>query len=212
MIQALYFFAAELYWKAFNFSQPISENIMRAKVQWYHEQFTKILASFDLDALAKASELVGQAYAADKQIFTAGNGGSAALAVHLAADFGKNVAGPNDKYPRILSLCCNSSTLTALGNDCGYENVFSLQLRNLMNPGDLVILISSSGNSPNIIEAAKYAKAGGATVLGLSGFSGGKLKELADVSLHVPCDVYELVEDAHSFFCHTIVCACKRPR
>jgi len=185
---------------------------MLAKIKTYHAEFTKLLAAFDLDTLAKASELVAKHYADDKQIFTAGNGGSAALAVHLAADFGKNVAGPNDKHPRILSLCCNSSTLTALGNDCGYENTFSYQLRNLMNPGDLVVLISSSGNSPNIVEAATFAKAGGATVLGLSGFSGGKLKELADVRLHVDCDVYELVEDAHSFFCHAIVTACKRPR
>ena len=183
---------------------------MLDKIKTYHENFAKLLSTFDLDALAEASEFVARHYAADTQIFTAGNGGSAALAVHLAADFGKNVAGPNDKFPRILSLCCNSSTLTAIGNDCGYENTFSFQLRNLMNSGDLVVLISSSGNSPNIIEAAKFAKAGGATVIGLSGFSGGKLKELSDVSLHVPCDVYELVEDAHSFFCHAIVTACKR--
>jgi len=79
-----------------------------------------------------------------------------------------------------------------------------------MNSGDLVVLISASGNSPNVIEAAKFAKTGGATVIGLTGFSGGKLKELADVCLHAPSNVYELVEDAHSFFCHAIVTACKR--
>ena len=180
------------------------------KIKSYHSDFAKILAAFDLEALSKAAELVASHYAADKQIFTAGNGGSAALAIHFAADFGKNVASPNDKQPRILSLCCNSAAITAIGNDCGYDKAFSFQLRNLMNPGDLVILISSSGNSPNIIEAAQYAKAGGATILGITGFSGGKLKELADVSLHVSCNVYELVEDAHSFFCHAIVTACKR--
>ena len=183
---------------------------MLDKIHSYHTDFAKLLAAFDLEALSGAAELVANYYAADKQIFTAGNGGSAALAIHLAADFGKNVAGPGDKHPRILSLCCNSATLTALGNDCGYENTFSFQLRNLMNAGDLVVLISSSGNSPNIVEAAKYAKTGGAAVLGLTGFTGGKLKEIADVSLHVPCHVYELVEDAHSFFCHAIVTACKR--
>ena len=183
---------------------------MLNKIKFYYTNFTKICANFDLESLSKAAELVSSYYAADKQIFTAGNGGSAALAIHLAADFGKNVAGPNDKHPRILSLCCNSAAITAIGNDCGYENTFCFQLRNLMNSGDLVVLISSSGNSPNIVEAAKFAKSGGATVLGLTGFSGGKLKQLADVSLHVPCDVYELVEDAHSFFCHAIVTACKR--
>jgi D-sedoheptulose 7-phosphate isomerase len=180
------------------------------RIQSYHADFAKVCAAFDLEALNKAAKLLSDHYAADKQIFTAGNGGSAALAIHLAADFGKNVAGSSGKHPRILSLCCNSAAITAIGNDCGYENTFSFQLRNLLNPGDLVILISSSGNSPNIVEAAKFAKSGGATVLGLTGFSGGKLKELADVSLHVPCNVYELVEDAHSFFCHALVTACKR--
>ena len=183
---------------------------MLDKIKSYHADFAKIFADFDLVALSTAAELVAGRYAAGKQIFTAGNGGSAALAIHLAADFGKNVAGLNDKHPRILSLCCNSAAITAVGNDCGYENTFSFQLRNLMNSGDLVILISASGNSPNIVEAAKFAKADGAAVLGLTGFSGGKLKELADVCLHVPCNVYELVEDAHSFFCHAIVTACKR--
>ena len=180
------------------------------KIKSYHADFARLLNDFDLDALAKASEIVAEHYAADKQIFTAGNGGSAATAIHFAADFGKNVAGSNDKHPRILSLCCNAATLTAIGNDCGYENTFCFQLRNLMNSGDLVVLISASGNSPNVIEAAKFAKTGGATVIGLTGFSGGKLKELADVCLHAPSNVYELVEDAHSFFCHAIVTACKR--
>ena len=183
---------------------------MRNKIESYHKDFATIFANFDLDALSRAAELVANGYAADKQIFTAGNGGSAAVAVHFAADFGKNVAGPNDKQPRILSLCCNSATITALANDCGYENIFCFQLRSLLNPGDLVVLVSSSGNSPNVVEAAKFAKSGGATVIGMTGFSGGKLKELADICLHVPCDVYELVEDAHSFFCHAIVTACKR--
>ena len=183
---------------------------MHTKIQSYHAGFAKILTDIDLDALSEAARLVADCYAADKQIFTAGNGGSAALAMHLAADFGKNVAGLNDKHPRILSLCCNSAAITALANDCGYENIFSYQLRSVLNPGDLVILVSSSGNSPNVFEAAKLAKSSGATVIGMTGFNGGKLKELADVSLHVPCDVYELVEDAHSFFCHAIVTACKR--
>ena len=183
---------------------------MLNKIQSYHAGFAKIFADFDLETLSTAAQLVADCYAADKQIFTAGNGGSAAVAIHFAADFGKNVAGQNDKHPRILSLCCNPAAITALANDCGYENVFSFQLRSLLNPGDLVVLVSSSGNSPNVVEAATFAKANGATVLGMTGFSGGKLKELADVCLHVPCDVYELVEDAHSLFSHAIVTACKR--
>ena len=180
------------------------------KISEYYEMFSKQIAEVDQAALAQAVELVAKTYAADKQIFTAGNGGSAALAVHLAADFGKNVAGPNDKPPRILTLCGNVSTITALGNDCGYETIFEGQLRNLMNPGDLVILISSSGNSPNVIKAAEFAKVNGASVLGLTGFDGGKLKGLSDVSLHVPARCYEIVEDVHSFFTHVLVYANKK--
>jgi len=180
------------------------------KIREYHELFSQLISEIDLAALAKAVELVGKTYAADKQIFTAGNGGSAAVAVHLAADFGKNVAGPDDKPPRILTLCGNVSTITALGNDCGYETVFEGQLRNLMNSGDLVILISASGNSPNVVKAAQYARANEASVLGLTGFDGGKLKELSDVNLHVPSRCYEVVEDVHSFFTHVLVYANKK--
>lgn len=180
------------------------------KVREYHELFSQFISEVDQNQLQKAVELVNRAYTEDRQIFTAGNGGSAALAVHLAADFGKNVAGPNDKPPRILTLCGNVSTITALGNDCGYDRIFDGQLANLLNPGDLVVLISSSGNSPNVIRAAEFTKKTGATVLGLTGFDGGKLKELSDVSLHVPCNIYEIVEDVHSFFTHVLVYANKR--
>ena len=180
------------------------------KIREYHELFSRLISEIDQAALSKAVELVGQTYAADKQIFTAGNGGSAAVAVHLAADFGKNVAGPNDKPPRILTLCANVSTITALGNDCGYETVFEGQLRNLMNPGDLVILISASGNSPNVVQAARHARENGAAVLGFTGFDGGKLKELSDVNLHAPSRCYEVVEDVHSFFAHALVYASKK--
>jgi len=179
------------------------------RVKEYHGLFTQLLANVDQGKLAEACEVVQKAYKSDQQIFTAGNGGSAAIAVHFAADFGKNVAGPDDKPPRIMTLCGNVSTITALGNDCGYERVFEGQLRNLMNPGDLVILVSSSGNSPNVILAAEYARSHGATVLGMTGFSGGKLRELSDVRLHVSSNVYELVEDLHSFFSHTLVHAVK---
>jgi len=179
------------------------------KIREYHELFRQQIAEIDLTALSNAVELVRKTYAADQQIFTAGNGGSAAVAVHLAAGFGKNVAGPNDKPPRILTLCANVSTITALGNDCGYETVFEGQLRNLMNPGDLVLLISASGNSPNVIQAARYAQDHGASVLGLTGFDGGKLRELSNVNLHVPSRCYEIVEDVHSFFTHVLVYANK---
>ena len=175
----------------------------------YKTMLAAALAGFDFSQLESAVQLVRETYHADRQIFTIGNGGSAAVAVHLAADFGKNIALPGEKYPRIMTLCANSSALTALGNDCGYDETFSGQLRNFLNPGDLLIAISSSGNSPNIIKGVEYAQAGGGKVIGMSGFNGGRLKELADISLHVPANVYEVVEDMHSIFCHAIIHAMK---
>ncbi|MGL6197279.1 MAG: D-sedoheptulose-7-phosphate isomerase [Thermoguttaceae bacterium] len=185
-------------------------SIFEERIKQYNNWLNEILPQCDQSALVAAAELVRKTYDADKQIFTAGNGGSAAVAVHFAADFGKNVAAPGEKLPRILTLCGNVSTITALGNDCGYDQVFTGQLRNLMNAGDLVILISASGNSPNVVSAAEYARQNGAKVLGLTGFDGGKLRSLSDVNLHVPSKVYELVEDVHSFFTHSIVHALKK--
>ena len=175
----------------------------------YKNMLISAVAGFDFGQLETAVQLVSETYRADRQIFTIGNGGSAAVAVHLAADFGKNIARPGEKHPRIMTLCANSSALTALGNDCGYDETFSGQLRNFLNPGDLVIAISSSGNSPNIVKGVEFAQAGGGKVIGMSGFDGGKLKQLADISLHVPIKVYEVVEDVHSIFCHAIIHAMK---
>ena len=183
------------------------------RIEEYYGMFNELMKQVDTAALTQAAEAISEAYRQDKQIFTAGNGGSAAIAVHFAADFGKNVAPKNDpdaRQPRISSLCCNTSCLTAIGNDCGYEHVFDYQLRNFLNPGDVVVLVSSSGNSPNVVLAAQFAKAQGATVITLTGFSGGKLKPLADIALHIDSNVYELIEDVHSFFTHAIVHFCKR--
>ena len=179
------------------------------KLNEYWRLVREFMDQFDPAVLDPAVELIRSTYKADRQIFTIGNGGSAALAVHFVADFGKNVTKPGEKFPRVLSLCTNTSTLTALGNDCGYEETFAFQLRNFMNPDDLVIAISSSGNSPNIIRGVKYARENGAKVIGMSGFDGGQLKQLADISLHAGVNIYEVVEDIHSIFCHAIVHAIK---
>lgn len=179
------------------------------KLTEYKQLILAATENFDFGQIEPAVRLVRETWHADRQIFTIGNGGSAAVAVHMAADFSKNVAKPGEKFPRIMTLCANSSSLTALGNDCGYEETFSGQLRNFMNAGDLVIAISSSGNSPNIVRGVEFAQAAGGKVIGMSGFNGGKLKQLADISLHVPVDIYEVVEDMHSIFCHAIIHAIK---
>ena len=118
-------------------------------------------------------ETLYRAYRNEKQVFTAGNGGSASTASHMAADLGKNTIGPNMPRFRIVSLSENAAIVTALANDLGYESVFSEQLTNLIRAGDVLIVVSASGNSPNILRAIRYAQKQSAEVVGLLGFDGG---------------------------------------
>ena len=141
----------------------------------------------------------------NRQIFFIGNGGSAATASHFSNDIG--IGTRTKKIPfKTLSLTDNVAILTALGNDEGYEKIFTKQLELYLNPKDVVVAISASGNSPNIIDALEYAKAKGATIVGLSGFDGGKLKALSDISLHVETQKgeYGPVEDAHMVIDHLV--------
>lgn len=140
-----------------------------------------------------------------QRIFVAGNGGSAALATHYVCDLSKG-ANPdwenNHSRYRAVCLSSNSSYMTCICNDSAYDQVFKQQLINLASPNDIVILISSSGNSPNVVEAAKYAKEAGLVSISVTGFSGGKLKELCDYSAHMENQSYEICEDIHSIFGH----------
>lgn len=139
-----------------------------------------------------------------QQIFTIGNGGSAAIAEHLCCDWTKGTR--SEGYPVISSrsLTANNALYSAIANDYGYEFVFSTQLEFFAREGDLLIAISSSGNSSNIVNAALRAKALGLFLVGFTGFSGGKLKDLADVAIHVPVSNYGIVEDAHQAVVHIV--------
>lgn len=133
------------------------------------------------------------------RIFVGGNGGSSAISDHLTCDFEKGTG------LQTQSLVGRVALLTAIANDMGYEKVFSHQLELAkINRGDLIILISSSGNSPNIVAAAEYAKSIGTPIIGLSGFTGGALASLSDVSLHVDVKNYGVVEDAHQTIMHVL--------
>ncbi|MGE5549727.1 MAG: SIS domain-containing protein [Bacteroidota bacterium] len=140
-----------------------------------------------------------------KRVFLIGNGGSAATANHFACDFGKNAIKDEESKFKIISLSDNICAITAYGNDEGYENTFVQQLKNLMEPGDMLIAISASGNSPNIIKAVQYARAKNAFVIGLTGFDGGRLKALSDINLNVGTNIIEQVEDIHLIILHIIV-------
>jgi D-sedoheptulose 7-phosphate isomerase len=171
----------------------------------YLQRLQAALSALPHDRLSQLGEILYRAYRNEKQVFTLGNGGSASTASHMAADIGKNTIGPNMRRFRVLSLNDNAAMLTALANDLGYESVFREQLQNLIRPGDLLIAISASGNSPNVLQAIRYAQEQCATVVGLLGFDGGEAARLADVAIVVPSDHYGVVEDTHLIINHIIV-------
>ncbi|MGA2014379.1 MAG: SIS domain-containing protein [Solirubrobacteraceae bacterium] len=171
----------------------------------YVDRLGAALASLSRPQLVELGEILGRAYRNGKQVFTVGNGGSSSLASHMAADLGKNTIGPNMRRFRILSLNDNAAIVTALANDLGYENVFSEQLTNLIRAGDVLIVVSASGNSPNIIKAMRYARVQSAEVVALLGFDGGQAAGLADLAIVVPSRDYGIVEDVHLVINHILV-------
>jgi D-sedoheptulose 7-phosphate isomerase len=153
----------------------------------------------DIYSVIKCLESVRQS---GGRVFIMGNGGSAATASHFVCDFNKNVSGKLDNKYRFISLNDNIPTLMALANDIGYDHVFTEQLKNYLEPGDAVMAISASGNSPNVVNALEYAKDKGCKTLALTGFTGGKLRVLADYSIHVPVNDYGISEDIHMILDH----------
>jgi len=126
-----------------------------------------------------------------------GNGGSAATASHIATDWCKTAQRNGKRLLRCMSLTDNVAFMSAIANDLGYDEVFSRQLESYLRRGDVVVLISGSGNSPNVVNAARFAKKKGAVTIAMTGFSGGKLRRLADVCLHIDSDQYGVIEDLH---------------
>lgn len=172
----------------------------------YVEHLTNVLRRLDYEAVGRVIELFLETRSKGGTIFFLGNGGSAATASHFANDLGV-CASPEGRTPfRALSLTSNNAFITCLANDMGYENVFSRQLRNLMRPGDVVVAISASGNSPNAIKALEYARDRGGIPVAIVGFDGGKMKDLAGYVIQVTTDrgEYGPVEDVHMVLDHLI--------
>ncbi|MBN1346145.1 MAG: SIS domain-containing protein [Phycisphaerae bacterium] len=162
------------------------------------------LNELDLAAIDGVASMIHQAYEKDRQIFIIGNGGSAATASHFACDLGKGASVEGKRRFRVISLTDNVSLMTAIGNDLSYDDLFSAQLENLVNKGDLVIGITASGNSPNILKAIELAKSFGARTIGLIGFGGGKLQPMVDHAVVASSRNYGHVEDLHLILEHMI--------
>jgi len=150
-------------------------------------------------------DVLNQARLQGKQVFIMGNGGSASTASHFVCDLAKNTRGQSLPHFRVIGLADNMALVSAYANDEGYENVFSQQLANLINPGDVVIAISASGNSKNVINAIEEARKHDATTIGFTGFDGGRLGQIVTVHIHVKSMIIEHVEDIHLILEHIIV-------
>jgi phosphoheptose isomerase len=162
------------------------------------------LTSVRSSEIDRAAAALKQAIRDDRLIFSCGNGGSAAIANHLVNDCSKGICTDTTLRPRVVSLSTTVELITAIANDIEYAEIFAHQLRNAARPGDVLITISSSGNSENIIRALTWARANGLVTIAMSGFSGGRSLTAADISLHVPAENYGVVEDAHQALMHIL--------
>ncbi len=172
----------------------------------YENELISQIEKISPEDFGRCVGLLRDAYQADRQIFVAGNGGSAAAANHFVCDFGKNaVAAPKRRF-RMLSLSDNAAKITAFGNDVAFEEIFRQQLINLMNDGDLLVLISASGNSPDLLRACEYALEKRAKIITLTGFGGGRIRAFADASIATQMTSYEQMEDIHMILLHMFVC------
>jgi D-sedoheptulose 7-phosphate isomerase len=155
--------------------------------------------------IVRVMELLHSARLAGKQIFIMGNGGSASTATHFVCDLAKNTRKEGWPHFKVIGLSDNMALFSAYANDEGYENVFAQQLSNLVMPEDIVIAISASGNSKNVLNGVSLAKSANAVTIGFTGFDGGKLCSMVDINIHVNSDIIEHVEDIHLILEHMIV-------
>ncbi len=155
--------------------------------------------------IIQVMELLHSARLAGKQIFIMGNGGSASTATHFVCDLAKNTRKDGWPHFKVIGLSDNMALFSAFANDEGYENVFAQQLANLVMPEDIVIAISASGNSKNVLNAVSLAKAANAVTIGFTGFDGGQLCSMVDINIHVNSNIIEHVEDIHLILEHMIV-------
>lgn len=173
----------------------------------YKKTISDVLDTVEEDEINKFMDMLMEAYENDRFVYVIGNGGSAANASHLAQDLAKGTRHSIEQKKRIkaLSLTDNTPFLTAQGNDEGYESIFEQQLRTFAAPGDYLIAISGSGNSPNIIKAIEWANSNGIKTIGITGYDGGKLKKMAAHTVHVPLNEMCTAESIHSIIFHYVI-------
>lgn len=182
-----------------------SQSFSRQDCAAYINRLTAVLAAVDTAAMDRGVQLIEQIWRAGGQIITLGNGGSAMTALHFITDWNKSIFMSSGLSFRGRSLVDNMGLASAYANDCSYQDVFVEQLKNIAQRGDLVVAISGSGNSENVIRAVAYANEIGCETLGLCGFSGGRLKQNAKHVIWVGVEDMQLCEDVHSLFGHMVM-------
>jgi D-sedoheptulose 7-phosphate isomerase len=172
----------------------------------YFQQYSEIVPILPYDAIEKATGELLRGYDNGRCVFLFGNGGSAALASHFACDLSKGTVlnGNGHKRFRVLALTDNLPLVTAWANDTSYDQVFAEQLRNFVSAGDVVFAISGSGNSPNVLHALMVSRDAGAFNIGLTGFQGGKMRDLCDVCIVIPSENMQIIEDLHVSVAHAV--------
>lgn len=170
----------------------------------YAEEIARTWKTMDFAALDRAANILLEAYTHRAGVFSCGNGGSASIANHLQCDHLKNVRNKTDLVPRVVSLSNNVELLTAIANDMAYEDIFAYQLQSQSSPGDVLIAISSSGKSANIVRALSWARANGLRTIALTGFDGGAARTTAEISIHLHGNNYGIIEDLHQAVMHAL--------
>ncbi len=173
-------------------------------VKQYVDDNVRLLKALDLAAVSRIIRLFGEARDARKRIYAIGNGGSASTASHFVNDMGKGASVGRKKRFKTVPLTDNVEWMTALSNDLSYDDVYVEQLKNFAEPGDVLLAISGSGNSENVLRAVVYANSVGCRTVGLTGFGGGKLKDLAEEAIVIDSDHMGRVEDLHLILQHVI--------
>ncbi len=170
----------------------------------YAEEIARAAKTIEPAALDRAAALLIEAFERGTRSFSCGNGGAASIANHMQCDHVKGVRTATDLTPRVHSLSTNVELLSAIANDLGYENVFVYQLQSQAEPGDVLIAVSSSGRSANILHALTWARDHGLRTIAITGFDGGASRTLAEVNIHVECTNYGVVEDLHQAVMHAL--------
>jgi D-sedoheptulose 7-phosphate isomerase len=173
-------------------------------IQQYMTSLKQVMDDIPFAAVDQVVDVLARACYAGQTVFICGNGGSAATASHFACDLAKRPIVAGQPRFRVVSLTDNTALMTALSNDISYDMVFAEQLAPLVRAGDVLIAISGSGNSPNVLNAVQAAARAGAVTVGFCGYDGGRLKTLVDYPVHVPCHIMAMVEDVHLMLEHAI--------